>query len=88
MIKIAIIGAGKIAEKFHLPSLKKIKNVKDIAVSTKGVINAEPILMRRSGEIIFARLLPKLKIPFCPPDPCIFLMRKNQKSMMSSQGEN
>ena len=38
-----------------------VKNVKDIAVSTKGVINAEPILMRRSGEIIFADITISLR---------------------------
>ena len=31
-----------------------VKNVKDIATSTEGVIDAEPILMRRSGDTIFA----------------------------------
>jgi len=38
-----------------------VKNVKDIAVSTKGVINAEPILMRRSGETIFADITISLR---------------------------
>ena len=31
-----------------------VKNVREISISTKGVINAGPILMRRSGDTIFA----------------------------------
>ena len=31
-----------------------VKNVRNIATSTKGVIDADPILMRRSGDTIFA----------------------------------
>lgn len=31
-----------------------VKNVRDIASSTQGVISADPILMRRSGDTIFA----------------------------------
>jgi divalent metal cation (Fe/Co/Zn/Cd) transporter len=31
-----------------------VKNVRDIAVSTQGVIDADPILMRRSGDTVFA----------------------------------
>ena len=31
-----------------------VKNVREIATSTEGVINANPILMRRSGDTIFA----------------------------------
>lgn len=31
-----------------------VKNVRDIAISTQGVIGADPILMRRSGDTIFA----------------------------------
>ena len=31
-----------------------VKNVRNIAASTKGVIDADPILMRRSGDTIFA----------------------------------
>jgi cation diffusion facilitator family transporter len=31
-----------------------VKNVKDITLTTKGVIDVGPILMRRSGDIIFA----------------------------------
>lgn len=31
-----------------------VKNVRDIAASTQGVIDADPILMRRSGDTIFA----------------------------------
>ncbi|RMW35264.1 MAG: cation-efflux pump [Nitrosopumilus sp.] len=31
-----------------------VKNVRDIATSTQGVIGADPILMRRSGDTIFA----------------------------------
>jgi len=32
MIKVVIIGAGKIAEKFHLPAWKKLKNVKVVGI--------------------------------------------------------
>ncbi|AFS80208.1 cation diffusion facilitator family transporter [Candidatus Nitrosopumilus koreensis AR1] len=35
-------------------SPESVKNVRDIAVSTQGVIDAGPILMRRSGDTIFA----------------------------------
>lgn len=35
-------------------SSELVKNVKEIATSTEGVIDADPILMRRSGDIIFA----------------------------------
>ena len=38
-----------------------VKNVKEIAISTDGVINAEPILMRRSGETIFADITISLR---------------------------
>jgi len=31
-----------------------VKNVREISISTEGVIDAEPILMRRSGDTIFA----------------------------------
>ncbi|MCV0430614.1 cation-efflux pump [Nitrosopumilus sp.] len=31
-----------------------VKNVREISTSTEGVINAEPILMRKSGDTIFA----------------------------------
>ncbi len=31
-----------------------MKNVREIATSTEGVINANQILMRRSGDTIFA----------------------------------
>jgi divalent metal cation (Fe/Co/Zn/Cd) transporter len=38
-----------------------VRNVRDIAISTEGVINAEPILMRRSGETIFADITISLR---------------------------
>ncbi|MBT8251471.1 MAG: cation transporter, partial [Nitrosopumilus sp.] len=38
-----------------------VKNVKEIAMSTDGVINADPILMRRSGETIFADITISLR---------------------------
>jgi len=38
-----------------------VKNVRDIATSTKGVIDANPILMRRSGETYFADITISLR---------------------------
>ncbi len=38
-----------------------VKNVKDIATSTEGVIDAGPILMRRSGDTIFADITISLR---------------------------
>jgi len=38
-----------------------VKNVREIAVSTKGVIDADPILMRRSGDTIFADITISLR---------------------------
>jgi len=38
-----------------------VKNVKDIAISTEGVIDAGPILMRRSGDTIFADITISLR---------------------------
>ncbi len=38
-----------------------VKNVKEIAASTKGVIDADPILMRRSGDTIFADITISLR---------------------------
>ena len=38
-----------------------VENVKGIATSTKGVINAEPVLMRRSGDTIFADITISLR---------------------------
>ena len=38
-----------------------VKNVRDIAIATKGVIDADPILMRRSGDTIFADITISLR---------------------------
>ena len=38
-----------------------VKNVRNIAVSTSGVIGADPILMRRSGDTIFADITISLR---------------------------
>ncbi len=38
-----------------------VKNVREISTSTKGVIDAGPILMRRSGDIIFADITISLR---------------------------
>ena len=38
-----------------------VKNVKEITTATKGVIDAGPILMRRSGDIIFADITISLR---------------------------
>lgn len=38
-----------------------VKNVREIAIATDGVINADPILMRRSGDIIFADITISLR---------------------------
>jgi cation diffusion facilitator family transporter len=38
-----------------------VKKVKEIAVSTEGVINADPVLMRRSGDTIFADITISLR---------------------------
>jgi cation diffusion facilitator family transporter len=38
-----------------------VKKVKKIAVSTEGVINADPVLMRRSGDTIFADITISLR---------------------------
>ncbi len=42
-------------------SPKLVENVKEIAISTNGVINAGPVLMRRSGDIIFADITISLR---------------------------
>ena len=38
-----------------------VKNVREISTSTKGVIDANPILMRKSGDIIFADITISLR---------------------------
>ncbi|GBH33795.1 cation transporter [Nitrosopumilus zosterae] len=38
-----------------------VKKVKEIAASTEGVINADPVLMRRSGDTIFADITISLR---------------------------
>jgi len=38
-----------------------VKNVREIAIATKGVIDADPILMRRSGDTIFADITISLR---------------------------
>ena len=38
-----------------------VKNVREISISTKGVIDAGPILMRRSGDTIFADITISLR---------------------------
>ena len=38
-----------------------VKNVREISISTKGVINAGPILMRRSGDTIFTDITISLR---------------------------
>lgn len=38
-----------------------VKNVKDVVISTKNVIDADPILMRRSGDTIFADITISLR---------------------------
>jgi len=42
-------------------SPKLVKDVREIATSTKGVIDANPILMRRSGDTIFADITISLR---------------------------
>ena len=42
-------------------SPKLVKKVKEIAVATKDVIDADPILMRKSGDVIFADITISLR---------------------------
>jgi len=48
VIKIAIIGAGKVAENFHIPAWKKIKNIEVVGIVDSNIIKAKKLAKKHS----------------------------------------
>ena len=56
MINVVLIGAGKIAESFHLPALKKLKLIKIVGIVDKDISKAKKLAAKYEIKYFSAKL--------------------------------